>query len=335
MDKRMKLGVAINDTWAFFEEIFTLFKETHQTTLFKPQQVQTPIFSGRINKYLYKRSLNNFLESNRVCFFEWAGELLANATSQPKTNGIVTRLHRYEMYQWADKINWEKVDRVILVSQAKKLELESRFPTLMNKTIVIPEGINLMRFDFSPKPFRKQLGILGHLSPRKRVYELIIAFVDGNFHNLGYKLHIGGGPHPKFPDYALALKMLVTNLGITDAVIFHDHITDPKKWFDEIDIIISNSYSEGLQVSPMEAMARGCFCLSHNWDGANELLPVNYLFDLNSDLTKKILAYAALSENEKLRTLQLQRQIVDEKFNIRNVSQSILDVVNEVAEKYP
>ncbi|PKN83793.1 MAG: hypothetical protein CVU46_16045 [Chloroflexi bacterium HGW-Chloroflexi-8] len=332
MDKKLKLGVAINDTWAFFEEIYALFIETHQTTLFRPQQVQIPLLSGRINNYLYKKSLNNFLESNSVCFFEWAGEFLSNATSQPKKSGIVTRLHRYEMYQWADKIHWENVDRVILVSQAKKIEIESRFPILMDKTIVIPEGINLNRFTFSPKPFRKQLGILCHLSPRKRVYELIIAFVEGNFHKMGYTLHIGGGTHPKFPDYALALKLLVSNLGIKDSVIFHDHIIDQTKWFDEIDIFISNSYSEGLQVSPLEAMARGRFCLSHNWDGANELLPTDYLFELNTDLIEKILTYAELSENNKLKTLQLQRQMVEEKFNINYVAKSILNVVNEVAE---
>jgi glycosyltransferase involved in cell wall biosynthesis len=331
----MKLGIAILDTWAYFDDIYALFKAEHQTTVFIPQKVQTLIFSGRINRKLYTTNLESFLKNNRVCFFEWSGEYLAHATNLAKRNGIVTRLHRYELYQWADKINWEKVDRVILVSEAKRREIETRFPAVINKTIVIPEGINLEKFNFSPKPFRKQLGILCHLSPRKRVYELILAFVEGNFHKQGYTLHIGGGSHPKFLDYNQALQSLVDQLDVRGNVIFHGHVSNQNNWFDGIDIFISNSYSEGLQVSPMEAMARGCFCLSHRWEGAEELLPEAFLFGQNSELIQKIQTYADLSEDEKLHAIAQQRQIVEEKFNIKNVAQSVLKVVNEVAEIYP
>jgi len=329
----MKLGVAINDTWAFFSEIFELFQKEYQTTLFAPKTYRIPILNGRINRYIYQKDLESFLSTNDVCFFEWAGEYLAHATSLRKKYGIVTRLHRYELYQWASQINWEKVDKVVLVSNAKKQEIEVKHPETIGKTIVIPEGINLQNFEFNPQPFRKQIGILGHLSPRKRVYELVLAFFEGEFHQKGYTLHIGGGQHPKFPDYYLALKDLVDKLGIQKSVFFHNHVTDPKKWFKTIDVLISNSYSEGLQVSPMEAMASGIFCLSHNWDGANELLPEKYLFNESSKLIEKVLAYAESSELVKMDERKFQRELVEEKFNIKNISKELLQVVNEVSEK--
>ena len=328
----MKLGVAINDTWAFFSEVYALFQKEHQTSLFAPRTFNSPIFNGRINRYFYQKNLKAFLIKNDVCFFEWAGEYLSHATMQPKQNGIVTRLHRYELYQWASQINWDNVDKIILVSNAKKNEIEARYPASIGKTIVIPEGVNLNNFEFKPQPFRKQLGILGHLSPRKRVYELVLAFFEGGFHQLGYTLHIGGGQHPKFPDYYFALVDLVKRLGISSNVIFHDHVSDPKIWFEKIDILVSNSYSEGLQVSPMEAMAKGIYCLSYHWDGAEELLPEEYLFDLSSDLKEKILTYADYSENQKLEERKFQRALVEQKFNIEKVSQDILQVVNKVGE---
>ena len=328
----MKLGVAINDTWAFFSDVYALFQKEHQTSLFNPRTFNNPFLNGRINRYFYQKDLKAFLKNNDVCFFEWAGEYLAHATTQPKQKGIVTRLHRYELYQWASQINWEIVDKVILVSNAKKNEIEERFPSTIGKTIVIPEGVNLNNFEFNPQPFRKQLGILGHLSPRKRVYELVLAFFEGGFHQMGYKLHIGGGQHPKFPDYYFSLIDLVERLGIASNVIFHDHVSEPKNWFGLIDILISNSYSEGLQVSPMEAMASGIYCLSHHWDGAEELLPDQYLFNTSSDLKEKILTYAEFSENQKLEERKFQRTLVEQNFNIEKISKDILQVVNEVGE---
>jgi glycosyltransferase involved in cell wall biosynthesis len=330
----MKLGVAINDTWAFMSDVYALFQKEHLTTLFTPRTFNIPVMNGRINRYFYQKDLHSFLKNNNVCFFEWAGEYLTHATMQPKQNGIVTRLHRYELYQWASQVNWDKVDKIILVSNAKKKELEGRFPSTVGKTIVIPEGVNLNNFIFNPQPFRKQLGILGHLSPRKRVYELILAFYEGGFHQMGYTLHVGGGQHPKFPDYYYALTGLVERLGIASNVAFHDHVSDPKNWFAMIDILISNSYSEGLQVSPMEAMSSGVFCLSHHWDGADELLPEKYLFDLPSNLREKILGYADSSEQQKMDERKFQRRMVEQKFNIQKISREILHVVNEVGEQF-
>ena len=328
----MKLGIAINDTWAFFSDVYALFQKEHQTSLFTPRTFNSPILNSRINRYFYQKDLKAFLNNKDVCFFEWAGEYLAHATTHPIQSGIVTRLHRYELYQWASQINWDCVDKVILVSNAKKKELEGRFPATIGKTIVIPEGVNLNNFEFNPGSFRKQLGILGHLSPRKRVYELILTFFEGGFHQMGYTLHIGGGQHPKFPDYYFALKSLVERLGLSGHVIFHDHVNDPKNWFGLIDILISNSYSEGLQVSPMEAIASGVFCLSYHWDGAEELLPEQYLFNTSSDLKNKILAYADFSENQKLEDRKFQRTLVEQKYNIEKVSRDILQVVNEVGK---
>jgi len=145
-------------------------------------------------------------------------------------------------------------------------------------------------------------------------------------------LHIGGGQHPKFPDYHFSLLDLVERLGIASNVVFHDHVSEPKNWFGLIDILISNSYSEGLQVSPMEAMASGIYCLSHHWDGAEELLPDQYLFNTSSDLKEKILTYAELSENQKLEERKFQRTLVEQNFNIEKISKDILQVVNEVGE---
>jgi glycosyltransferase involved in cell wall biosynthesis len=189
----MRLGVVIEETWAFFKEIYAEFSQYHQTTLFERRSIQLPFFEERVNKTLFYRDIRSFLRNNQVVFFEWASELLQIASTQPKTCGIVTRLHRYEMYRWSDRIHWDTVDKIILVSQAKEREFLRRFPSQVGKTCVIPESIALERFQPQLKPYRGDIGILCHLTPRKRVYELILAFNELLRQNDNFRLHIGGG----------------------------------------------------------------------------------------------------------------------------------------------
>jgi len=329
----MRVGVAIEETWSFFTEVFEDLKANHETSLFKRRFTRSPWLQSWLNNYLFHHDMERFLREHDVVFFEWASELLAYATRFPKTCGIVTRLHRYELYHWADQINWDRVDRIIVVSQAKKEEFTQRFPEQAEKIVVIPEAVSLNKFSLQEKPFGFDIGILCWLTPRKRVYELILAFYELNRKVSGYTLHIGGGRHPRFGDYYEALRHLVTDLKLEDRVIFYGDVTDAPAWYSKIDIFISNSYSEGLQVSPMEAIASGVYCLSHRWDGAAELLPEENLFQTENELICKILDYAQASpEDQKARKQRLLNQVQD-RFDMQKIKVQIRSVVEEVGER--
>jgi glycosyltransferase involved in cell wall biosynthesis len=271
------------------------------------------------------------LAAHDVVFFEWASGVLAEATRLPKTAGLVARLHRYELYQWADHVNWDSVDRLIVVSRAKQAEFSARFPAQAGKVVVIPEAINLNRFTLHARPFAGDLGILCNLSPRKRVYELVLAFAELNRQQPGFRLHIGGGPHPKFPEYPEALRGLVRQLGLDGQVVFYGAVTEPDKWLAAIDVFISNSYSEGLQLAPMEAIASGCLALSHGWAGADELLAPDSLFYTDRELVEKLLAYAGAPEAERAARRAAQRQRVVECFDVDQTKVQIRHLVEAVA----
>lgn len=326
----MKLGIVVPETWAFFHEVYTELAEHHETSLFEVREVALPFFNDRLNRRRFSLALRSFMRSHDVVFFEWASGLLAAATRLPKTCGIATRLHRFELYQWADKVEWDHVDRVILVSEAKRREFAARFPGQARKVVVIPEAISLDRFRLHPRPFRGDIGILSSLTPRKRVYELILAFYELTKRGDQLHLHVGGGPRQLFLDYHEALRRLVDQLGLQDKVTFYGDVADPVDWYKKIDIFVSNSYSEGLQVSPMEAIATGCYCLSHAWQGANELLPVQDLFLTDGDLCQKILFYINASEDDRQAMRQRQLAIVCERFNIERTKRQVRQVVEDV-----
>jgi glycosyltransferase involved in cell wall biosynthesis len=330
----MHVGVAIEETWSFFHEIYAELAQHHQVSQFKRRVVHPPFFRERANRYLFRRDMGSLLRNNQVVFFEWASELLTAASHMPKTCGIVTRLHRYEMYQFVDQINWEAVDRVILVCQAKHREFTTLFPGYADKAVVIPEATSPEKFQFNTRSFKGDIGILCHLTPRKRVYEAILDFYELIQQEDRFHLHIGGGRHVLHGDYYTAMHTLVDRLGLGSRVTFYDNVPDPQNWFSKIDILLSNSYSEGLQLTPMEAMASGCFTLSHRWEGADELLPEENLFYTGAELRQKILDYSHTDEAEKLRRRQALRAIVCEKFDIRQIKVQIRQLVEEVGQAW-
>ena len=325
----MRIGVVIEETWTFFQEIYEELQRAHPTSLYRRRSLHLPLFEARLNNFLFHRDLKGFLEGNQVVFFEWASDLLSYASQLPKTCGMVTRLHRYELNQFAERINWEHVDKVILVSQAKKREFIRRFPTQEQKIVVIPEAISLSKFTPLRREFNGDLGILCNLTPRKRVYELILAFYELQTQRSGYHLHIGGGRHERFGDYYQAIHDMVERLGLQNQVTLYGRVTDPQQWYRGVDIFISNSYSEGLQVSPMEAIASGCYCLSHNWDGAGELLPGESRYDTDRQLIEKIFNYADSSSQGRQAMWEEQYAIVGERFDIDRTKVAIRQLVEE------
>ena len=326
----MKLGIVIEETWSFFHEIHADLAAHHEITQFARRDAPLPIFKERLGRRRFRNDLEAFMRTNDVVFFEWASELLAAASHQPKTCGIVTRLHRYELYEWADRVNWDAVDRIILVSEAKRREFTARFPEQAHKIVVIPEAISLQRFSPQTRQFKGNIGILCHLKPRKRVYDLILAFYELS-QQYSLHLHIGGGQAEGYEEYPVALHSLVDRLELKSKVTFYDHVANPEQWYGQIDIFVSNSYSEGLQVAPMEAMATGCCCLSHHWEGADELLPAEHLFYTERELQNRIASYCDSTEDQQKQIQLRMRQIVVDRFDVDKTKVQIRRVLEDVA----
>ncbi|HIP72216.1 MAG TPA: glycosyltransferase [Anaerolineae bacterium] len=329
----MQLGIAIEDTWQFLHEIYEDLAAHHQVTVFKRRQIGLPIFNARINHRLFRRDFQAFLRAQDVVFFEWASGLLAAASHLPKTCGIVTRLHRYELYQWADKINWDAVDKIILVSEAKRAEFARRFPAQADKIEVVYEAADLTKFQFNPKPFRGDIGILCHLRPRKRVYELILAFYDLVGERPSLHLHIGGGGAAGFHEYPIALRRLVEKLNLQDNVTFYGNVDNPAEWYKQIDVFVSNGYSEGLQVSLIEAMASGCYAISHRWDGVEELLPDEALYYTEEQMQTVLRRYFELPEGDKQQAIANFRQIVERQCDVFQTRTQIRQIIEGVAAR--
>jgi glycosyltransferase involved in cell wall biosynthesis len=327
-----KLGVLVgeDENWTFFKEIFEDLDSLYPTQVYKGRTYNLPLLSGRLNRWAFHEGIRSILHDNDICFFEWASELLMYASQMSKHCPIVTRLHSFELYDWAPKINWDHVDRVILVSEAMRQKFIDLYPDHAHKTRVIYNGKPLDKFKPpSQRIFNFNLGMLCNIHPVKRVYEVVLMLY--NLKQQGYEacLHIAGKPHGDLR-YVVAVHRLVEKLNLRDDVIFYDYVATPQAWLEKIDIFISNSYWEGHQVALVEAMATSCYCLSHFWDGAEEVVPPENLYATEVELEQKIIEYANQPEQEKRQHQVQMRAIACEKFDINQTISQIRQVVEEV-----
>ena len=331
----MRLGVVVGeqDPWRFLQDVYDDLVSHYEVNLFCVRHPRLPIFYERVNRGLLQHDLDAFMKKQDIVFFEWASGLLAFASHLPKRCPVVVRLHRYEMFQWIPKINWTFVDKVIFVSQAMRAKFVARFPEHQHKTVVIPVGIAIEKFrtDRTGQSVGN-IGTLCYISPRKRVYELILAFYELSQKKSGLRLHIGGGTDPEYGDYNDALQQIVQKLNLQDKVTFCGEITKPSDFYHNIDIFVSNSYSEGMQVALMEAMASRCYCLSHFWAGAEELLPLKNLYSTESELQEKIIEFYDLPDHAKLDCQNQLRSLAGERFDMAQTTVQIRKVIEEVAK---
>ena len=84
----------------------------------------------------------------------------------------------------------------------------------------------------------------------------------------------------------------------------------------------------------MEAMASGCYCLSHHWAGADELLPEDNLYYSSQELIDKIFKYNELTENEKITQKARMRSIIADKFDIDHTKMQIRTVIENIGNHY-
>ncbi len=311
----------VEDTDRFLKPIERYLETRHKVERFVPHFAHIPVVGGTLNRRLLDRQLQRFLFDHDVTFFEWASSLLVRATHFPKSGPIVTRLHSVELATTASYIDWSKVDHTVVLSRSIQRKLTEIAPT-GTRIEVVPHGIDLRAFSPVTRDFSHRLGMVCSLLPIKRIYETILCVY--RLRQLGhpFTLRVAGEPVPsRAPRYEWALRRLIEKLDLGEHVTLCGYIGDVPKWLSEIDVFLSNSYWEGQQVALLEAMASGCYCLSHFWDGVEEILPESNLYVTDRELTDKLIEYARSLDTEKMAAQQRMRMIAERNHDERHMVQ--------------
>ncbi|MFO8052004.1 MAG: glycosyltransferase family 4 protein [Thermoplasmatota archaeon] len=335
MAGKKRLGLII-DTDHFIKDFIPEMKKRFDVRIYNPPQLTGNVASGKDIQRLvvgHARDLRKIDQMQKwadVVFYEWASRLLVKGSKKKKRCRMMTRLHRYEVYYYIDKVDWSKIDEVIFVCKAmerKFLQHENVKKDFTGRTRVIWNYLDLSDFRFSDHATTHQIGLLAIAQPRKRLYSLVLAHHMALEKHPELVLRLAGKPADE--EYLDSIRMLINKLDMEESVKLDGYVDDLQEWYQKLDIIVSNSTHESTNITLFEGAACGAYPISHIWDGVEELLPEENLFTDAEDYVRLVDEFYSLSEEDRLRKRKEMGEIVSERFRDKKMIKELVDEIEK------
>ena len=291
--------------------------------------------------------VKRLVEKSDLVFFDFARDPLPLVTrlreegyANPK---IVVRLIGHEL--WLPNIlvhtSWRMVDTVIVLNSYAEAKFRKRMLNIFRKElpckiVKIPPGIDCRRLrplrDLSEKPFPKTICVVCYIHHRKRIYTTVETYYELLKRDPEWRLYIRG----KVLDdmYWEWVEDLTNVLGVT--VYYEDFGTLEEWWsyapqyFWDKSIILSNSMEEMFHVTVAEAAACGTLPMIFNWPAAEELWPRDWIYRTQTELVEKLLEWAKLPREEKVKLAKEARQFVEERYDYTKIVKQLVKTLEQV-----
>ena len=235
---------------------------------------------------------------SEVIFVEFANETLTLASKWKGKRTLVTRLHRYELFQ-LPKAKWKAVDAIIVVNKRMKELLEEKLPEMKEKIHCVSNYLDVDYWTIRENRIKtNQIAIVGSIEPRKGHDKAIVAFSKIVKKYPDLKLNIIGVNNDK--EFSNTLIRLAEDLKLRDKIRFLGFSEDIKKDFQDSDIILSFSEHESTHLTLFEGLSCGAWPLSTTWDGVKEFLPDENLFSDDKEFVKKVKKFYSLNDKERI-----------------------------------
>jgi len=254
---------------------------------FTKQRFEVRIFEGRTKEELYE-----LMQWSDISWFEWCTDLAVVGSNLPKVCKNIVRLHRYEAYlHWPQQINWQNIDMLITVGNSfVKDALLKQVPNIesITRLISIPNGVNLEKFKFVDRQRGKNIAFLGNFRMVKNPAFVLQCIQKLHYMDPQYRLFFGG----IFQDEALEqyVKHMVNALELEGVVFFDGWQKDINLWLADKHYIVSTSIIESQGMGLLGGMACGLKPVVHNFPGASQIFPSEFLFNISEDFCQQVLS---------------------------------------------
>lgn len=190
---------------------------------------------------------------------------------------MVDERWRKALYRLIDFTTDRMVDRFIVVDRRSVDVLAERHGIAASRVVVIPNGIELERFDPSRArrgAWRRRLGVtddafliggLGRLAWEKGFADLIRAFASLGSSDT-WLVIAGDGPEWE------ELRALAVSLDVSSRVLFLGFVEDVPGLLADLDVFVLSSHQEGHPLALLEAMAMGVPVVATDITGVAETI---------------------------------------------------------------
>lgn len=232
-------------------------------------------------------------------------------------------MHKFLKHRWRTIV--ENAECVVSPSQYLLGLIRNNY--LGGNYSIIPNGIDRTEYNRKESGRRqKKILIMGRLQEHKNVQFVLNTYAKLNLPEWKVEV-VGDGP------YRDTLESLVKEKNISEQVQFYGWIKHNdelmRKLLSESAIYISASKYENCPMSVIEAAAAGCYPLVSDILAHREILPAEYLFELDNDdsLRRKL--------QERIKKYREPFTIDMSKYDLSEVAEKYIDVLGKaVKEKH-
>jgi hypothetical protein len=280
-------------------------------------------FTGRTEKELYE-----LMQWSDISWFEWCTDLAVIGSKGPKVCKTIIRLHRYEAYtDFPRRVNWSNVDVLMMVGNSfvKRALLDTIGAITSPTTIVtIPNGVSVNRIEFVDKPRGKNIACVGYLNMRKNPVFLLQCMQKLHCIDPEYKLFFAGA----FQDTMLEqyFGYMVERLGLRETIFLDGWRGDIGGWLQDKHYIVSASIAESQGMGMLEGMAAGLKPVIHNFPGASEIYPDEFLFNTSEQFCEQIQS----GQYEAARYRQFVEQNYSQKQQLSKINDLLVELEAQI-----
>lgn len=286
-----------------------------------------------------------------VVFCEWALDNAVWFSHRKREDQIlIVRLHAQEVrdrdrIDFIYAIDWQRVDRLILITHHLFDWMKREFPVLAAKSALVFNPIPAASWrDLSKPPeARFVLGLVGMVPAIKRLDLAVAVLRHLRQADIRYCLRVKGALPSEYPWMASRTREMawyeelfeeVADLRADGALVFDPHGPDMAQWYQGVGHILSVSDSEGSHQAVAEGMAAGCIPVIRDWVGAERIYPSHYVGRSVDDLVGLVLRHTDRTVFEK--ESEFCRSFATSHFDEATVCDALLSIIyQEVRRRRP
>lgn len=301
-----------------------------------------PRFPVRLFEGQNANEAYELMKSSDICWFEGCTDVAVQASKQPKVCKNIVRLRGFDQVpaprfqgdkftpaqagaglDWISQILWENIDVLIVDGNPfVKDALLQKVPDIENRTrlVTVPNGVDLDKFKFIDRGRGKNLTCIGQVSMRANPMLLLQCMQKLHYIDSEYRLFFAGiFQNPMVEQY---VRHMVQALELTEVVFFESWQEDINSWLKDKHYIVSGSIAESQGMGLLEGMACGLKPVIHNFPGASEAFPSEFLFNISEEFCQQI-----LSDTYEP---QRYRRFVEENYPLKNQLSTINSILTQL-----
>lgn len=227
---------------------------------------------------------------------------------------------------------FQKVDRIISVSESSKRDLNTLFPFTKSKTDVITNGVDEQIDKQAINPYKREfvnVVHVGSLTEEKNHKELLMIFKAFLSKKPNSKLHIIGEGNLKDN-----IDAQIKELKLSESVRLYGEMSNPEPYIHYADMLVLPSLVEGLPGVILEAMNLKTPVIAFDVGGISEILnnQTGYIVRKHDQVGFVSAMNEALT-SEAIQKTTNAKDLVGERFSNKVIADSFVTVYEEASAK--